>query len=808
MVNKELDLAWQFVNLTDRNVFLTGKAGTGKTTFLHRLRAEGLKRSVVAAPTGVAAINAKGVTLHSLFQLPFGITLPGYQTGKEKLKFRRSKIELIRSMDLLIIDEISMVRADVLDAVDAVLRRFRDPDKVFGGVQVLMIGDLQQLPPVTKSDEWEILKKFYETPYFFSSNAYKQSGALTIELKHIYRQEDEEFIRLLNEIREGKLSRRGLELLNSRYMPDFEPGDDEGYILLTTHNYKADRINRKKLEALPGATVFFEAEITGHFPENAYPAKELLALKPGAQVMFIKNDRSGKKRYFNGKIGRVVDIEEDTVWVKSPGDEEVIEVKKEIWENIRYEVDPHTREIREERQGTFEQIPLRLAWAITIHKSQGLTFDKAIIDAEFSFAHGQTYVALSRCRSLEGLVLKSPLTPASIIRDGTVNRFSDQAAASQPGEETLKAARREFFLRAAEELFDFTPLQPPLNKILQIYRTHRSSIEGNLEEILPAIQTAGIVPLNEVKEKFLRQLRQLTEKTEIPWDDPYIRERMNKALAYFSGSFQEKILQPYYRSAYVTENKQLQEDLEKQFDELEKQLRRKEFIYEHLKNDFRLETYLRARAMASGEKKAKRKKKEKLPETSHPGLCELLRHYRREKAEEEQVPAFHIFTQRSLYALCEDLPVTTRQLKKVHGFGKVRIAKYGEDILEIIRSYSIANEIPFRQDKKPAPKIDTRQVSLELFRQGLSPDKIARERNLKPETIFRHLASFVPSGEITITELVPEEKYRHILDILRRQDFESLRELKEAAGEEYGWEELRLVRDLFREGKIPPENMD
>ena len=424
--NPELELAIQFINKTDRNLFITGKAGTGKTTFLHKIKNESLKRMVIVAPTGVAAINAKGVTIHSFFQMPFGPILPNQisNNSNQQRKFSKTKIDIIRSLDLVIIDEISMVRADLLDGIDQVLRKYKDRNKVFGGAQVLMIGDLQQLSPVVRPNEWSLLQEHYNSVYFFSSKAFQESKTVGIELKKIYRQDNEEFIAILNEIRNDSLSEKSAKILNSRYNPDFEPNKNDGYITLTTHNKRADAINTFELEKLKKKSNFFKADVTGKFNENAFPNSEKLELKEGAQVMFIKNDSSPDKRYFNGKIGKITLIDDDTIYVKCLGDDFEIETKKETWENINYSIDEETKEIKEDISGSFSQIPLRLAWAITIHKSQGLTFEKAIIDAEASFAHGQTYVALSRCTSLEGIVLKTKITSSSIINDRTVDSFN------------------------------------------------------------------------------------------------------------------------------------------------------------------------------------------------------------------------------------------------------------------------------------------------------------------------------------------------------------------------------------------------
>jgi len=438
--NKELELAWAFVNNTNRSIFLTGKAGTGKTTFLHRLKMNSLKRMVVIAPTGVAAINAKGVTIHSFFQMPFGPILPDTDLNASKgfnRKFSKTKINIIKSMDLLVIDEISMVRADLLDGIDRTLRRFRNRNKVFGGVQVLMIGDLQQLSPVIKEQEWDLLKHVYKNGFFFSSQVFQQCEAVTIELKHIYRQENPKFIEILNEIRNNTLTEAAAMELNKRYIPDFTHKPDAGYISLTTHNNKAEATNRLELEKLITKSFIYVAEVDGKFPEYAFPNKQSLELKVGAQVMFVKNDSNADKRYFNGKIGKVILLDRDEVVVHCPDDDFNINVTPEIWENINYSVDAETKAITEEKIGSYTQMPLRLAWSITIHKSQGLTFEKAIIDAQGAFAHGQTYVALSRCKSLEGLVLKSKIHSSQIINDGNVTTFNKNAKQNEPDETVL-----------------------------------------------------------------------------------------------------------------------------------------------------------------------------------------------------------------------------------------------------------------------------------------------------------------------------------------------------------------------------------
>ena len=448
--NPELELAWKFIENTGTNLFLTGKAGTGKTTFLRLLKARSPKRMVVLAPTGIAAINAGGVTIHSFFQLPFAPYVPDTSFSADgsasyRFRFGKEKINIMRSMDLLVIDEISMVRADLLDAVDHILRRYRDRFKPFGGVQLLMIGDLQQLAPVVKDDEWKLLKNYYDTPYFFSSQALKESQFCSIELMTVYRQNDTTFLDMLNRIRENRCDAALLESLNRRYLPDFSPNED-GYIQLVTHNYQAQRINNYELEKLPGRTYVFQASIEGKFPEYSYPTEQALELKQGAQVMFVKNDSSGNHRYFNGMIGEVTDISANHIEVRSKEGDEPFALQPEEWANAKYVLDEETKEIKEEVEGVFKQYPLKLAWAITVHKSQGLTFDKAIIDVSGSFAHGQAYVALSRCRTLEGLVLSAPIPARAIISDQAVDAFTRQARESAPDERRFESLKHSYCL--------------------------------------------------------------------------------------------------------------------------------------------------------------------------------------------------------------------------------------------------------------------------------------------------------------------------------------------------------------------------
>lgn len=468
--NKEQELAFQFLQNTSKNIFLTGKAGTGKTTFLKSLETKLNKRFIVLAPTGVAALNAGGVTLHSFFQLPFHIYIPG--TFPKTTKFSKRKIDLIRSLDLIIIDEISMVRCDILDEIDAILKRFRrnGRNKAFGGVQVMMIGDLNQLPPIANEEEEKELAKYYNNLYFFSSRVLLQSSYETIPLKHIYRQQDPTFVGILNEVRENRITFDTINKLNQCYQPNILNSIPKDYIVLCTHNKQTDSINEDKLNELKTKEFVYKANIEGSFPESIYPNAYELRLKEGCQVMFIKNDYDSEpnaktKRYYNGKIGIVKELMDDAIVVQCPDSEEPIIVQQYTWENVEYKVDEKSKEVSKEVKGEFTQYPLKLAWAITIHKSQGLTFEKAIINSNRAFSHGQVYVALSRCRSLQGMILSDRFSVSSIILDNKVKLFNDNAIENMPTEEILARAKETFLFDNIASIFDFTELSIRIKKL-------------------------------------------------------------------------------------------------------------------------------------------------------------------------------------------------------------------------------------------------------------------------------------------------------------------------------------------------------
>tara|TARA_R110002050_G_scaffold195167_1_gene329972 strand:+ start:242 stop:2680 length:2439 start_codon:yes stop_codon:yes gene_type:complete len=804
VVNKEIDLAWKFVTKTNRNIFLTGKAGTGKTTFLHKLKLQSNKRMVIVAPTGVAAINAKGVTIHSFFQMPFGPILPNESLTNSagfNRKFSKTKINIIKSLDLLVIDEISMVRADLLDGIDKTLRRYKNRDKIFGGVQLLMIGDLQQLSPVVKDNEWRLLQPFYKNAYFFSSISYQSCYPISIELKHIYRQDNPVFIDILNEIRNNRLSEKLAKELNRRFIPNFEPNKDDGYISLTTHNNKARQNNLLELRKLKGREQTYKAKIEGNFPENSYPNKEELVLKVGAQVMFIKNDSSPDKRYYNGKIGKVILLEKDEVVVHCPDDDFNINAKLETWENIKYNVDSDTKAISEDKIGSYSQIPLRLAWSITIHKSQGLTFEKAIIDAQGAFAHGQTYVALSRCKSLEGLVLKSKIESNQIISDQNVITFNENAEENQPDEQVLLESERDYQLMLISEIFDFYKFLYPINRMLDIFYKNRGSIEGIIEEPLNTIKT-GIANLLKVSNGFKLQLDTLLEPKAIPESHPLLQERFNKALSYFDEKTNSIIKDSFKKLAFTTDNKAVDKDLVTQLDMLEELFDTKISFFNGLKDGFNTDKFLslRAKSVFLGKEKPKKIRKMIIDGTTNVELFELLRELRNQIANREDLVHFQVFTQKSLYAMCETLPTSKEELKKIHGMGKTRVEKYGTEILKVIISYCDENDIETSSKNitldlpKPKRKTgETKLESLKLYKDGKSIDEIAVLRDLNENTIFGHLASFISSGEIKITELIDEAKYNELKQIIPSKTFENLSDLKHLLDDKYSYGELRLV---------------
>ena len=722
--NPELELAWQFIENTGTHLFLTGKAGTGKTTFLHKLKAESPKRMVVLAPTGIAAMNAGGITLHSFFQLPFAPYIPdsSFSAGDDvayRYRFSKEKVNIMRSIDLLVIDEVSMVRADVLDAVDAVLRRYRNSQKPFGGVQLLMIGDLQQLAPVVRDEEWKMLSRYYDTPYFFSSKALCETEYFTVELTTVYRQRDERFLQMLNGIRENRCDASVLAALNQRCIPGFNPPREEGYIRLVTHNNQAQRINDHELERLPGRAFAFPATVEGKFPEYLYPTEKVLELKQGAQVMFVKNDMSGEHRYVNGTIGEVTFVSPSAIEVRCLQTGVKLTLQPEVWTNARYALNEETKEITEEIEGTFRQYPLKLAWAITIHKSQGLTFDKAIIDVGASFAHGQTYVALSRCRTLEGLVLSTPISAKAIINDETVASFTREARERRPGEEQFATLQQAYFLSLLTELFSFQPLYQSFQRYVRMLDEHLYLLYPKQLEDCKAELARLDERVVRVAERFSVQYTRMVNGSLDYATSTALQERIHAAAGYFVEQ-----LRPMYpiavRKSLDMDNKQLKKKYTVAYEEVRDRYRLKEDLLCFVeKSGFAVSSYLKQKALLTLDDvgtpiKAKEDARRMgMPEVEeamvesrdgkraesgvdkvgissdilHPELYERLRAWRNEEAARQNLPAYTIFQQKAILGISNLLPVDREMLLRIPYVGKKGVERYGDVLLEMVHAY-------------------------------------------------------------------------------------------------------------------------
>ncbi len=705
-MNEQFDLAFNFLQNTGTHLFLTGKAGTGKTTFLKRLKEVSPKRMIVVAPTGVAAINAGGVTIHSFFQLPFGPYIPsvgaaGNQSNNYSNKFSRDKINIIRSLDLLVIDEVSMVRADLLDAISDVLCRYKDRTKPFGGVQLLLIGDLQQLAPVAKDEDWNLLKGHYASTFFFDSKALSESTYFSIELTHVYRQSDSVFINLLNNIRENCFDDETLQQLNRRYIPDFNPDDKQGYITLTTHNYQAQQINNRKLAELPGKSYRFTAEINNDFPEYSYPTDDNLELKCGAQVMFVKNDSSGDHRYYNGKIGKIVFINPNKITVVGEDGNE-IQVEKETWSNVKYTINQETKEITETIAGTFSQYPLKTAWAITIHKSQGLTFEHAIIDASAAFSHGQVYVALSRCKTLEGLVLSSPITRNAMIKDLRIQEFSSSVAEKQPGKKQLEKAQQHYFEELVTELFNFGSIQQRLQYAAYMVYTHLQKLYPELNTQYANTRDAFRSVITEVGGRFQQQLSRMISENPNYLQDEMIQERVRKGVAYFIEHIDSLCSSLEENSAVEIDNKESRKAVNNAISKFTEELHLKQETLKACKEGFSIARYLSAKSKASIEPPAAAKKRSERSsqpakaiissDILHPELYNSIKRWRYELATEKELPPYTILQQKALLGIVNTLPTNSRELLAIPGIGKKVIENYGSILLGLVEEYKKQSE--------------------------------------------------------------------------------------------------------------------
>ncbi len=714
--NEKIELARGFILNSRANIFLTGKAGTGKTTLLRNIVKEVDKRTVIAAPTGVAALNAGGVTLHSLFQLPFGAYIPNQQTTNlSQRRISKNKLALIRSIELLIIDEISMVRADVMDSIDQTLRTIRRSPKPFAGVQLLMIGDVQQLSPICRDEEWRVLRDHYSSPYFFDSHALRKTAYVSIELDEIFRQRDSHFTDMLNAIRENRMTRKIFEELNRRHIPEFEPSDDDDYITLTTHNHTAVTINTRKLAELKHPTYRFEAKVSGDFVESTYPNDSILELKLGAQVLFIKNDVSPQKRYYNGMLGSVIDITEKSVTVQPKNGDEPIRVESQQWENIDYRINDDG-DMEQSIKGTFLQMPLKCAWAITIHKSQGLSFDRAIIDASGSFAHGQVYVALSRCRSLDGMVLRTPISSSSIVGDHLVEQFCDYVTCNQPTETQLAAYKRDHYCLTLCEIFDFEPLQRTLWDLMSDLAGSTAKTYPKLIAALMELLTTFEKDIVKVGSSFQQQLRSTITNDENYETSDYLRSRLEQASHYFMPRFEalQQIVKQLH--ALNPDSAEAKRRIGNVTTQLEEMCSITNVAMELCRNGFSLEKFQRQRARIiakesvssskkGGEKGAskragneerervRRDSSSTITEIEHKELYEILVSWRTEEAKEIEKPNFCVLSNRTLIAIQSQLPKTERELKSIVGMGSVKMKRYADQILEIVKSYCFNNDI-------------------------------------------------------------------------------------------------------------------
>lgn len=794
-INKEMQLAKKLIETTNENIFLTGNAGTGKTTFLNLLRTQTAKRMVVLAPTGVAAINAKGQTIHSFFQLPFTPFLPEYK--KEKGQIKKDKINIFRTIDLLVIDEISMVRADLLDAIDDRLREYRKQKYTpFGGVQCLFIGDLQQLPPVVRDEDWALMQKHYSTPFFFSSKALQESSYVTIELKKIYRQADEKFISILNEVRNNHLSMESLNELNKHYLPEYEP--KEGEIFLTTHNKIADAFNEKKLNELEEESNIYNAIIKDRFPESMYPVDESLELKIGAQVMFTRNNREAN--YYNGKIGTIIDLSEHKITIKCKEDAFPIVAERETWENTEIKIDKESKDQYEEVVGSFSQFPLRLAWAITIHKSQGLTFDRAIIDAIASFSHGQVYVALSRCKSLDGMVLKSPIKLESIITDLNVTRYMQYEGERAANiEEALPQLQKRYMIVLLNEMFDFTDIHQIFGRVFNMAQTGNqlNTQMPKLCELISAEYYSMTTDIVDVANKFRNQYTALVDAASNIYTDEHLQQRIKAAVGYFLGKLADIDIDIYNEDIEL-DNRSVEDAYNAQTAEFVKLVRVKIALLTAFKEQpFTTTSFLEARAKATLDiemGKLERTKADMTVAGVDPVLQHRLTIWRSDKA--DGGPLAYVMSMKTLQEIAARLPKSTEDMKTIPGLGTKRITKYGDEIVKIVRQFiadkrddKLTDEEKELMTKASSKKTkssksskssepDTYQKTLILFKEGKSIQEIVDERSLSLGTIENHLTKLVYNCELKAEDVIDESQLNMIDKVLSKKTDISIHDLR------------------------------
>lgn len=808
--NEIFDLAYRFVTETSENIFLTGKAGTGKTTFLKYLKENATKNIVVAAPTGVAAINAGGVTLHSLFQLPFHPFLPTRNHKDEllgKIRYNKQRQQLLRKMELLVIDEISMVRCDVMDAIDTILKSIRrNYDTPFGGVQLLCIGDLHQLPPVAQNHEWSILQEYYTTPFFFDSLAIKEQMPLLIELNKIYRQKEDSFVRLLNKVRNNQMNDDDFEDLHMRYDPLFSPMPGEKYITLTSHNRQAAEINQQKIENLFTKPFSFKAVVEEDFPEHAFPAEAELVLKEGSQVMFLKNDIVSR-RYFNGKIGIVKLLDKDKIVVDCDGTE--IEVGKETWENARYTLNRTDGKLEQEMLGTFTQYPLRLAWAITIHKSQGLTFEKVMIDAGASFSSGQVYVALSRCTSLDGIVLLSKLSSTTIFSNDHVIKGQQSLMHRGSLAERFTGARQVFTQQIISELFSFNDVEIGIALLLHHITQQQDKLNT---ESLPWIENIKqhFIADKSVGLKFIDVVGGIMKEEPVIEKNAAAQKRINDAANHFEPKFAvyQRSLQNH---PLITEHKETANIINEQLQQLALAIHSIIYYLQYCKQPFSVTTFLQHKlkyalpkinlsCYASG-------KKEVYTDVANTELYNTLKRWRDIVVSEENIAIYMVANQATLKEIATYLPLTKKDLLLITGFGKAKVDKYSDDVLEAVQEFCTRNNIetnmaalPLKaskekslREKNAVAKTDTKTISFNLYKEGKNIPEIAAERNLTIGSIESHLIPFIIDGEINVNDLVAVKRQQLILDAVAIHGATSHKTLIDNLPADFTYGEIKMV---------------
>jgi hypothetical protein len=744
--------ALRFINQTSRPVFLTGKAGTGKTTLLREIIRTTHKNVAVVAPTGIAALNAGGVTIHSMFQLPFGGFLPiqgqpphlsdtvRFETKSTLVRhfmMRGEKKAVIQNLELLVIDEVSMLRADLLDAIDYMLRSVRRRLQVpFGGVQVLYIGDLLQLPPVVRNDEWAVLQQYYRGKFFFHSHVVQQNPPVYIELDKIYRQSDARFIGVLNNLRNNIITQDDLNVLNEFVKPGFDVNKNTGYITLTTHNHKADSMNATSLAELKGKEHVYLPDLVGDFPEKIFPVEQGLRLKVGAQVMFIKNDLSPEKKYYNGKIGIIKSLNDSEILVHFPEENVTIEAEKYEWENVKYTVNDTTKEIEEEVLGTFTHYPLRLAWAITVHKSQGLTFDKAVLDVSQVFMPGQAYVALSRLRSLEGLILLSPMRMNGISNDEEVMEYAKGRADDGQLEQSLREETLKFTANFLKDSFNW-------NRLAEEWQKHKMSYlrEGEKSVKTPHRQWAAqqedrIYGIIDAAQKFTAQLQRLFGEPAA--NLAFINERVTAAVQYFFPVMDAMATSLYSKIEEV------------------KRLKRAKAFFEELIDLEELQTNVLLRLL-----KSKR-------------LMEVVVTGDTISKETLITPDIQEYKAKKIATIKEIMklnPVTV-------------IEEEGEEY----ERYA-----PKKKEKKE-PKKPTYIITYELWQQNMGMKEIAVHRKLVETTIQSHFAKLIEEGKVKLADIMPQDKITALEAAFKGFEGQSLAEVKEKAGDAFAYGELRLFR--------------